>query len=83
MDDKLQFQGSAASSAVSAKSNFGGRRLTEPEESGIVRDRDDEFHITRHVGLLLALGISMFVVRIQFCLDLLLEELDVMTTFEL
>ena len=38
------------------------RRLTEPEECGIVRDRDDEFQIMRHVTLLLALSFSMFVV---------------------
>lgn len=37
-------------------------RLTEPEESRIVRDRDDEFQITRHIGLLLTLCFSMFVV---------------------
>ncbi len=60
MDDQSQI--SVSPSAISTKNNFGGRRLTEPEESGIVRDRDDEFHITRHVGLLLALGTSMFVV---------------------
>ena len=42
------------------------RQLTEPEESAIVRDRDDEFQIIRHVILLLALACSMFVVsRIQ------------------
>jgi hypothetical protein len=39
------------------------RRLTEPEECGIVRDRDDELQIMRHVTLLLALSFSMFVVR--------------------
>jgi len=38
------------------------RQLTEPEESTIVRDRDDEFQIMRHVILLLALLSSMFVV---------------------
>ena len=38
------------------------RQLTEPEELTIVRDRDDEFQIMRHVILLLALSSSMFVV---------------------
>ena len=37
------------------------QQLTEPEECAIVRDRDDEFQIMRHVILLLALGCSMFV----------------------
>jgi len=37
-------------------------QLTEPEEIGIVRDRDDEFQIFRHVLLLLLLCGSMFVV---------------------
>jgi len=48
------------------------RRLTEPEELGIVRDRDDEFQIVRHVTLLLALSFSMFVVR-QYCYKKLLR----------
>jgi hypothetical protein len=37
-------------------------RLTEPEEVGIVRDRDDEFQVLRHQILLLLLSVSMFVV---------------------
>jgi hypothetical protein len=36
--------------------------LTEPEEIGIVRDRDDEFQMLRHIILLLFLCSSMFVV---------------------
>ncbi|XP_021950434.1 integral membrane protein GPR155 isoform X2 [Folsomia candida] len=35
--------------------------LTEPEEIGIVRDRDDEFQMLRHIILLLLLCSSMFV----------------------
>ena len=51
------------SSSNSYQTMFSGTsRLTEPEESGIVRDRDDEFQITRHIGLLLTLCFSMFVV---------------------
>lgn len=38
-------------------------QLTEPEEIGIVRDRDDEFQMLRHIILLLLLCGSMFVVR--------------------
>ncbi|XP_046451325.1 integral membrane protein GPR155-like isoform X2 [Daphnia pulex] len=55
---------------------FGGSsRLTEPEESRIVRDRDDEFQITRHVGLLLTLSFSMFV-GIAVCVwTLVMEEM--------
>ena len=41
------------------------RQLTEPEECAIVRDRDDEFQILRHVVLMLALGCSMFVVSVH------------------
>jgi hypothetical protein len=37
----------------------------EPEEMGIVRDRDDEFQILRHVVLLLFLSTSMLVVSIS------------------
>jgi len=37
-------------------------QLTEPEEMGILRDRDDEFQMLRHIILLLFLSISMFVV---------------------
>ena len=36
--------------------------LTEPAEIGIVRDRDDEFQMTRHIVMLLLLCSSMFVV---------------------
>lgn len=51
------------------------RRLTEPEELGIVRDRDDEFQIVRHVTLLLALSFSMFV-GIAICVwTLVVEEM--------
>lgn len=51
------------------------RQLTEPEESAIVRDRDDEFQIIRHVILLLALACSMFV-GIALCVwTLVVEEL--------
>jgi len=51
------------------------RQLTEPEESNIVRDRDDEFQIMRHVLLLLVLGCSMFV-GIALCVwTLVVEEL--------
>lgn len=38
-------------------------QLTEPEETSIVRDRDDEFQMMRHVVLLLFLCGSMIVVR--------------------
>lgn len=41
-------------------------QLTEPEEIGIVRDRDDEFQMLRHIILLLLLCGSMFVVRLLF-----------------
>lgn len=51
----------SVSSVVSARKPT-TRRLTEPEECAIVRDRDDEFQIMRHVTLLLALSFSMFVV---------------------
>lgn len=57
-----QKQLSLPSSTSNSRKASVGQRLTEPEECGIVRDRDDEFHITRHVGLLLALSFSMFVV---------------------
>lgn len=51
------------------------RQLTEPEELTIVRDRDDEFQIMRHVILLLALSSSMFV-GIALCVwTLVVEEL--------
>lgn len=36
--------------------------LTAPEEIGIVRDRDDEYQMLRHLILLLMLCISMFIV---------------------
>lgn len=41
--------------------------LTEPEEIGIVRDRDDEFQMLRHIILLLLLCSSMFVVSRILC----------------
>jgi hypothetical protein len=42
-------------------------QLTKPEEIGIVRDRDDEFQMLRHVVLLLLLCASMFV-GVALCL---------------
>lgn len=41
--------------------------LTEPEETSIVRDRDDEFQMMRHVVLLLFLCGSMIVVSALEC----------------
>jgi Domain found in Dishevelled, Egl-10, and Pleckstrin (DEP) len=48
--------------ALQSKGKLNTNQLTEPEENSIVRDRDDEFQIMRHVILLLAMGCSMFVV---------------------
>ncbi|CAL8138044.1 unnamed protein product [Orchesella dallaii] len=48
-------------------------QLTEPEEIGIVRDRDDEFQMLRHIILLLLLCGSMFV-GIALCLWTLIME---------
>ena len=42
-------------------------QLTEPEEVNIVRDRDDEYQMLRHVVLLLILCCSMFVVSQHLC----------------
>lgn len=74
--DELQSRkGSLASLSRNPQAMLAGMRLTEPEESGIVRDRDDEFQITRHVGLLLTLGSSMFV-GIAVCVwTLVMEEM--------
>ena len=54
--------GSLALQNVQSKRKRLSMQLTEPEEFTIVRDRDDEFQILRHVILLLAMGCSMFVV---------------------
>lgn len=39
---------------------------TELEEIGMVRDRDDEYQMLRHVVLLLCLSVSMFMVNLYF-----------------
>lgn len=46
-------------------------QLTEPQETRIVRDRDDEFQMMRHVVLLLFLCGSMIVVGPLFITNVL------------
>ncbi|CAL4069876.1 unnamed protein product, partial [Meganyctiphanes norvegica] len=48
-------------------------QLTDPEENGIVRDRDDEFQMMRHIVLLLFLCASM-IVGFALCMWTLVTE---------
>ncbi|XP_045108836.1 integral membrane protein GPR155-like isoform X2 [Portunus trituberculatus] len=70
--------GGGGSSGGEEDSGMGGEGvarfpLTEPEETGIVRDRDDEFQMMRHVVLLLLLCGSM-IVGFALCMWTLVTE---------
>ncbi|XP_050702655.1 LOW QUALITY PROTEIN: integral membrane protein GPR155-like [Eriocheir sinensis] len=67
--------GSTLGELVCVEGGGGSQRfpLTEPEEVGIVRDRDDEFQMMRHVVLLLFLCGSM-IVGFALCMWTLVTE---------